>query len=407
MKRSLFISFFLINFITFGGGFQVNLQGVRSTGMGHCGTALNLGAASGFFNPGALSFTNSQITGGVSLIRANVTYREFDPGDYVANNVPGLGTPINFHAAWNVKETGLVIGASVYNPFGSAISYEDEWKGKFLLRSLSLRTFFYQGTLSYQINEKLGIGAAYVFGTGNFNLRRALPLQDISGAYGEAELNGTGTGHALNAGVYYQPNDQWSFGLSYRSGMSVSLNDGLANFTVPSAVADQFPAENPFTSNIDLPGVINLGAAWKLNEQLMLTTDINYIMWSSYDSLKFDFEQNTEQLSDLASARSYQNVFIFRVGSEYKAKDWMTVRGGMYYDMTPVQDGYLTPETPDNNKLGFSIGAGIHFNEKIEADLGILYVYGSEREDTNLESQFGGSWQSTAVISSIGITVNL
>lgn len=398
---SLLFSCFL-----WAGGFQVNLQGVRNTSMGHCGTALKLGASSGFFNPGALAFTSSEITGGVSLVRANVTYREFAPGDYVANNLPGLGTPINFHASWKIKETGLVLGASVYNPFGSSIAYDDEWKGRFLLREMSLRTFFYQGTVSYQINEKWGVGAAYVFGTGDFSLRRALPLQFTDGSYGSAELSGSGSGHGFNAGIFYQANEKWAFGLSFRSGMAVALENGTTNFSVPSAVQDQFPADNSFTTNINLPGVANFGASYQMNESLTLALDVNYVMWSSYDSLKFDFETNTDNLSDLASAREYQNAFIFRIGAEWKTKDWLTVRSGAYYDMTPVQDGYLTPETPDTDKVGISLGGTVHFTEKIHLDLSLLYVTGSERSDINNETEFSGTWQSGAVISAIGFTYN-
>lgn len=404
-KLLLFVSFFTgVSSIVLGGGFQLNLQGVRNTGMGHCGTGLLLGPSSSFFNPGAFSFSQTEIEAGLSFVKANVNYQEVFPGAYSANNLSALGTPINFHAAWRIKETGIVVGASIYNPFGSSIQYDDDWKGRFLLRKMSLRTFFYQGTIGYQINDQLGIGVAYVFGTGEFSLRRAIPVQDTLGNYGEANLSGSGIGHGFNAGIMYRPSENLNIGVSFRSGMAVELSNGQAEFDVPSALSEQFPSSTNFTSSINLPGVVNLGVGYHLNEKLLLSTDINYVLWSSYDSLKFDFEDNTEQLQDARSPREYENSFIFRLGAEYQTKDWMAIRMGAYYDMSPVQDGYLTPETPDNNKIGLTLGGSFNFSENFKAHLSLLYVIGPERQDTNLETEFSGVWSSSAIITGISLS---
>ena len=52
-----------------------------------------------------------------------------------------------------------------------------------------------------------------------------------------------------------------------------------------------------------------------------------------------------------------------------------------YYDKTPVQDGYMTAETPDNNRLGFTAGLGYGFGD-LQLDLSFLYIHTSEREQT-------------------------
>jgi long-chain fatty acid transport protein len=402
-KFAAIILFANISFsFLFAGGFQVNLQGNRSTGMGHNGVGLRLGAESGFFNPGALAFSRTEVLIGINLIASHVGYRELQPGIYEARNNNGLGTP--FHGYFAIRPTEdspFVIGLAAYTPFGSAISYEDDWKLQAALRSMSLRAIFYQGTLAYQVNDRLGIGAGYVFATGDFALRRAVPIQDANGNFGEANLSGAGTGHGFNVGIYYDIADNISLGVSYRSGVGIDLQEGQARFDVPPILSSAFP-DTRFTSGLNLPSVFNVGIAIKASDKLTLAAEMNYVGWSSYDTLSFDFEENTPQLQDVNSPRRYKNVVILRAGAEYEFRDEFTLRAGMYYDFTPVQDGFMTPETPDMDRIGLTIGATYRLSN-FEMDASFLYVVGGERTDTNLEQGFSGRWYSTAFIPGISL----
>jgi long-chain fatty acid transport protein len=58
------------------------------------------------------------------------------------------------------------------------------------------------------------------------------------------------------------------------------------------------------------------------------------------------------------------------------------LRAGFYYDKTPVQDGYMTAETPDNDRLGFTAGLGYSIGEHFQLDLSFLYIHSGEREQT-------------------------
>ena len=390
----------IISNATLAGGFQVNLQSNRSLGMGHTGVGLRLGAASGFFNPGALAFSGTEIIIGINLVAANIGYREVEPGIYMANNTNGLGTPFHGYFAFRPSEDSkLVIGLAAYTPFGSSISYEDDWKLQAALREITLRSIFYQGTLSYQITDKLGIGAGFVLGTGDFSLRRALPLQDQDGTYGEAQLNGSGIGYGFNVGIFYELNEHISLGASYRSGVDISLEGGEANFLTTETLSNAFPSTT-FESGLNLPSVLNVGLSFKASEKLTIATEVNFVGWSSYSSLQFDFADNTEQLQDVNSPRNYKNVTIYRIGGEYELNDKIVLRAGVYYDFTPVQDGYLTPETPDMDKLGITVGAS-YVTGNLQIDAAILYIHGGERTDRNNEFGYDGRWSSSAFVPGI------
>lgn len=390
----------------FAGGFQLNLQGQRQTGMGHAGTGLCLDNASILFNPGAMSFLDSLrgITFGGSFIFPRTTYLEPYPGTYISHIEKHTGTPITLYAVYKFKKTAKWnVGLGIYNPFGSKVQWPDDWKGQFLIREIDLKTFFIQPTFSYKVNNKLGIGVGFVYATGTFALRKGVPIQDTLGNYGEGNLKGKASGWGFNMGIYYQATEKFSIGLDYRSEVNVSVNGGSADFTVPSSVSDYFPSTT-FNTGLKLPQVATLGLGYKVTNKLTLALDVNFVGWKSYDSLIIDFDENTDKLKDIHSAREYKNSFIYRIGAQYQLNDKWMVRLGAYYDQSPVKAGYLTPETPDADKIGITAGATFKITKKIMVDASLLYIEGMKRTDTNLETQFGGTYKSKAVVPGIAIS---
>lgn len=396
----------LFTFQMFAGGFQVNLQGQKQTGMGHAGIGLALDNAALVFNPGALIFVDSlgSFSAGASFIIPRTVF--LDPNStYVAQTINHTGTPLSVYANFKIKKNSpLTFGFGLYNPFGSRVQWEDDWKGQFLLREISLKTFFYQPTLSYKITEKLGIGVGYIFANGDFSLRKGVPIQDSLGNYGEATLAGKATGKGFNAGVYYKLNEKFSVGLNYRSAVKVKVENGTADFSSAQTVSQYFQ-DSTFNTQLNLPFMASIGLGYHLNNKVKIALDINYVGWKSYDSLNIDFAKNSDKLADVASPRLYKNTFIFRTGLQYQISEIFCIRAGAYYDQSPVKNGYLTPETPDSDKIGVSTGFSIAFKKWLYIDASLLYVEGLKRTDTNIETQFEATYKTKAVIPGINVGI--
>jgi long-chain fatty acid transport protein len=395
------------------GGFQVNLQGTRQLGMAHCGAGLAIDASSVFFNPGSLGFSTDgdnqsrrSFSAVVSLnaVKALVGYSEPRPSTYTAGNANELPTPFGLYVSGNLSKN-IVAGLGVYTPFGSTIRYEDDWKGQFLLRELSLRTIFVQPTLAYKTG-RWGFGLGGVLAVGSVSLRKGVPVQFSDGEYGEVVLKGSGRGFGFNAGIHYTPTTLLSLGASFRSGVRFNADGGTATFTVPDDLTQYFPTTT-FSSSINLPWTATLGGALRTSEKenaWTLALEASLVGWSVYDTLGFDFAENTDKLADSRSPREYENALIVRAGAEKPVNRWLTVRGGLYFDGTPVQAGYLTPETPDANKWGITAGASAELDSRWRLDAAFLWVEGMRREDTNLETGFSGSWKGRAFVPSFGIS---
>ena len=89
--------------------------------------------------------------------------------------------------------------------------------------------------------------------------------------------------------------------------------------------------------------------------------------------------------------RNYEDSYVIHLGGEYRLESNVQLRAGVYYDKTPVQDGYMTAETPDNNRIGLTGGLGYAFGD-IQLDLSFLYIHSAKREQTEEQAISAGTY---------------
>jgi long-chain fatty acid transport protein len=383
-------------------GFQVNFQGQKQQAMGGAGTALPIDAASVFFNPGSVSFLKeNSVNMGFTPTFANVLFEDANSTSIGRTNSP-MGTPFSAYAVYRKKDNSkCYFGLGIYTPFGSTVQYEDGWTGRFALTKLQLKSIFIQPTFSYKLNDKIGLGAGIVYATGNVNLQKDIPVQDADGTYGHAELDGKANGFGYNVGLFVQATESLNIGLSYRSQVTMEVSEGTASFTVPSSLSTNFPS-GTFSSALPLPQVATLGMAYKLNEKWALALDVNFVGWKAYDTLAFDYAQNTASLVDTKSARNYKNILAFRLGANYSLTEKLDLRLGLAYGFTPVQEGYVTPETPDANRMNYTAGLGYKIGNHFELDASIFFTH-LKRTDTNLETNLSGTFTTNVIAPGLAI----
>lgn len=401
--KKLLVAFIAISGLSFGQGYQVNLQGQIQQGMGSAGSAIPVGASSQFYNPGAAAFVdhNDIEIGGTAVI-SNILFTDANNGENWRSNSP-VGTPFAAYGLYKPSDSSRVsLGLAIYTPFGSTVSYEDGWTGRFALTRLKLLSVFVQPTVSFKISEKLSLGAGLIYSYGKVNLQKDLPITFANGDYASAELAGQGHGFGFNTGLLFKPTDKLAFGISYRSEISMNVDNGTATFNVPESLKDKFP-DGPFASSLPLPQVFTIGIGVTPNEKLTLAFDANYVGWDAYDTLAFDYENNTESLEDTKSARNYVSAVAARLGAQYVLQDQYFFRLGFSYAVSPVQKGYVTPETPDNNRLSYTMGLGYKFLEKFRVDASLLFTQLS-RTDTNIETNLSGTFKT--IVFAPGLSLN-
>lgn len=408
-------------------GFQVNLNGQKNNGMGGVGVALTLDQAAMFYNPGALAMVraNGVQVGANAAIARNAFIPESGGGQTNLRNT--LVTPANFYAAFGPKEGKWKIGIGVYTPFGSELHYADNWAGRYALTDINLRAIFGQFTASYAITPQLSVGAGLVMlAYGDVDLQKDVPLTAQTGA---PTPHVTLTGKAkqqlgYNVGVYFKPSDKLSVGVSYRSQIDAKIENGDVRLRdVIAATGGNFTATN-FSATLPLPATASVGFAVMPNDKLTLSAEANLVFWSVYRTLDFTFSGNNGYggangkdglvggATTSSAKRYYQDALTFRLGGQYKVTSGLTVRAGGFYDMTAVKDGYVSPETPDADRIGLSAGATYEFAERFGIDLSFLYEDFLKRSQTQADllnngttDRVAGTYKTTILVPGVGLYV--
>lgn len=426
-------------------GYQVNLQSTKQTGMGHVGTAMKLGAESMHFNPAGMVYMTESVdlSAGASAISAKVKYTT--PNGSTAKTDNPLSTPIYFYAGFNIYEGKLAAGISVTTPYGSSLDWGTNWAGATSVQSISLKSFVYQPTVSVKIVDGLTFGAGLMVATGDFTLSRALmsaakfqyigtlpipqPYKDLIAQYkglvpASAELGGTSSVRfGYNLGLMFDPCEKVSIGVSYRSKIKMQVDKGNATLTYASLAIEQMlsalgqmnPAlsippldQGTFDASLPLPSNFNIGVSYKATERWLFALDAQFVGWKAYDRLKVTFTENVLNGYSIDTPKDYKNTISYRFGAQYVTTDRLTLRGGVYFDETPVRSAIYNPETPGNNKLGFSLGLTFEPYKNFCIDFAALYINGIARNGSytnplDPNDVFAGKYKSTAFSASLGL----
>lgn len=401
MKKILLSFLLAVPVLAYSQSFQVNLQGQKQTAMAGAGTGVALDEAAVFFNPGAVSFLKKNgVQAGISPLYLRTAFRE-NGSNITEYNHTKWATPIQGYAVFGNPENRLRFGIGVYTPFGGAMHWNENWTGKYTVTSLDLQAIYIQPTLSYRITDEIGIGGGLVYSMGKVDLRRAIPLTLNNGQSATAQLKGDTHDFGWNAGIYIKTISGVSIGITHRSQVTANVKDGDANFVVPSALQSSFPTK--FTAALPLPATSSIGFGIYPTEKTIIAFDANWVHWSKYKELAFDYDNNA-RIPDTKSPRNYHDAAALRLGIQNQATNRLVLRAGVGYAFTPVSKGYVTPEVPDANRVLLSAGVGYKASEKFSVDLSFLYENVKARNETNIETGLSGEFKTIAYIPGISLT---
>ncbi len=393
--------------LAWGGAFQLNLQGMRQVAMGGSGVAMPWDVSAIFYNPGGLSrLEGTQVYANVFAVSPRVRYIETPSGNYKADVRPAMSVPFALYAGGPVKKgSRLSLGLGVYTPFGNSLDWGDDWRGRYIVQSIALSSVFVQPTLSYRINDMISAGAGFVYGTGSVEIERGIPLQDAAGNDGQAVLKGKAQGVGFNAGVQVKATEKLAFGVSYRSGVRMKVKKGDVSFSVAPSLAANFP-NTSFTTELPLPGILTVGAGYKVTKKLTVQGDMVFARWKTYDSLKFDFEQKTAALQGNSEPRSYKNTVAFRLGGHYHIAPAFAVMAGGAYDPSPARDHLLSPDAVDADRVSLSCGVSYRPLQQLTVIAALNYTTTKKREAVYEPANFHGAYQIKSLIPALAVSYN-
>jgi long-chain fatty acid transport protein len=189
-------------------------------------------------------------------------------------------------------------------------------------------------------------------------------LQLSETADSPVELTARLGGPSLLVGVLLRPIEKLRIGLVYRQKTKIESDwNALVQTRFPIGGSDsafslyrQTTLERHYVSGYN-PENVSFGAAYRITERWRVSGEVTWNRWSSYSGPMGDPLEPT-----------FNNTLVPRLGVIYRITRKLKVRGGFYYEPTPVTNQATGFYPIGNDRFVPSVGAGYTF----DAPWGIL-----------------------------------
>lgn len=369
MKRFIFIAFFIIiNFFiiknVYSSGFAIYTQGASSLGQGSATIAHGDDPSVIFFNPALMNkLQGTQIQIGTTLLfptrefESDLTGRKFE-----AKN--DIFYPSTFFITHRFNEK-ISAGLGVFNPFGLATEWPDNWPGRYITTRAEMTTYNVNPVVSLQITPEIAVAAGLNFLWLDASLENKINSASLPVALGlspfplpfpdgKQKFKGDGNGVGYNLGILIEPHKNISLGLSYRSRIHVSI-DGKASYRdIPSQLMPFFN-DIAGKTNITLPAQGHIGFCYNGLDPLTIEASLRWEGWSSYERLTIRLKNGITT----TTPKKWKDTYSAIIGGKYQLNESISVLAGYLYSGNPVPDETFEPSIPDSNTHLFTLGTSI------------------------------------------------
>lgn len=388
------------------GGFMLTEQSVAGLGRAYAGAGIvgdDLSAV--WYNPAGMSLlsgTAVQMGAVVADLDLEVTTNENATfGNRKASKENGRkhGVPIpNMYLVHQIKDD-MWFGLGITVPFGMATEYDNNWAAADKGMNAEVKVFDINPNVAFKLTDTLsfGAGVSLQYVTAQFEQKNNLG----HGTAMRVRLNADGWAWGGNLGFMWQPTETVRVGLAYRSQVNHKADGYLKSDleTANGTLIKHFQS-NDGHAEMSAPHVITLTGTWKATEALRLSGLVRWTNWSSFDKLPisgsslYDASYTAGVLAygpEVAGQKAtnkhnavynWKDSWLFTVGADYDINDEFTVRGGVGYEISPVDDDkYRSATIPDTDRLWLSMGATWHASKNLQSDFGIAYLKGIGNKD--------------------------
>jgi long-chain fatty acid transport protein len=325
-----------------------------------------------FYNPAGMSLLPSgmQVSAGLALI--NLSAKFSDSGSSAPLGIASLGgnggdagglsaVPNLYFAMDLAKNWKFGVGVSV--PFGLKTEYDPTWMGRFQAIKSDIKTLNVNPSVSYKLDDKMSFGFGLNYQQIDAELSRAVVIGP--NAETVATVKGKDNSSGFNAGAMFQPTPDTRLGVSYRSSIKYNVSGTVNVAAVPALNGN---------SNVDIkmPDTFSIALNHRLDSKWTLLGDVTRTGWAKIKDLTI--VTSNGQPPDVTQ-ENFKNTWRVGVGATYRYRDDWSMKMGLAFDQSPVNDTDRTARLPDNNRLWLSFGGQYRLSKDGTLDFGYAHLF--------------------------------
>lgn len=369
--------------VTLAGGFAVREQSAEFQGMSFAGSAaMGGGIGSMFWNPAATATKEGFNTeSNYSLIipdaevhtKAGTDARLGRLGSD-SGSIAGIAVVPASYMTYQFKnyDPNLFVGLGINAPFGLTTEPDNSnYKGAVLGRTSHLFTLNFNPTIAYRVNPAITIGAGLqvMYSSGQFKFAALGPGGVL--LPGSSGFEGNDISVGATAGINFSPAAGTNIGLGYRSQMTQTLEGDFFSPAVGGTVGANV--------ELKLPDIVTLSLRQAVAPNMRVLGTVEWTQWSRFDELRVKSANSGVTLAAIPA--NWSDSWLFSVGGEYDVNRALTLRTGVGYEISPVDDPTKRiVGIPDSNRIWASIGASYKYSASTSIDFAYTHIFLEDAE---------------------------
>lgn len=377
----------------FAGNVDTYGIGAKATSLGGAYAAWADDPFALYYNPAGLAqISKPEITLGFENVKPFLTvnsmsvkplgvYPQISINNGTPNVIPGgtnIGSFTDNSATMTIPNFGialpiskkLTLGFSVYVPYGLNISWTNSPLNPIAYNSY--KSWYYREVFAfgagYKITDNLFIGGAINIGTTQAGVQSYIfGANLLLGAPAALKTNlADYHNFSWDIGLMYKPIEWLTLGATYRSMTHTKLS-GTYQVQTAAGTLQQGSA----STVINAPDQFQFGVNIKPSEKVRFEVDYLWTDWAVVNNYDVFFSPPILGKQPVAPfPRHWRDTNVFKFGIQYKPIEMLALRGGFYYDPTPIPSDTFDAQWPDANKYMFTGGIGLNFKHwKIDTDV--------------------------------------
>jgi long-chain fatty acid transport protein len=286
------------------------------------------------------------------------------------NNAGRAAAAPNLYGVLDLSDQ-IKLGIAVNAPFALVVKNNAGWYGRYLAIDSAVMSTNINPSVAYKVNDKISLGAGVSAQWLRGTLSQGFNQSALGAPDALVRFKGDNWGFGYNFGALFKPLEGTQIGATYRSKVAHQLNGDLDFLRIAAPLAGTLQSGTA-KANFDMPASATVGITQAVTPLLKVSLTAQWTQWSSIKFLNFQSRTATAPLN-----LAFSDTWFTSIGASYQWNDALTLRGGIGWDQSPVDNRYRTVSIPDQDRYMVGLGFGYKITSALTLDGAYAHYFAS------------------------------
>lgn len=277
--------------------------------------------------------------------------------------------------SYRCADAPISVGLGIYAPHGASVTWPQDTGFRAVATAGELTYLRFNPVIAWEICPGLSIAGGVMIDDADLRLSQGLRRTERPLA-NSFTFEGNDVSAGYNLGLLWKINEQWSFGATYRSTVTLAF-DGQTEIEQQPVIQH---TEVPAQAELEFPYTAVVGFSYRPTPQWNIEVNADYSNWSTMDS--FTISQQEEPpfpvQRDIPVTLAFKDSWMLKFGvTRYFDEGWYA-SAGYVFNENSVKNDYYSPTVADLDRHFFTFGIGREWSN-FHVDVAYQFGYAPDR----------------------------